>query len=261
MTARIATFAALLLCWQIVVGEAWAGGADRRRVHVEGGGPVTVVFEAGLGDTLDVWREVQLHVSRACTRTFSYNRAGYPGSGSAKGERDAVRIVEELRAELRSRDIQPPYLLVGHSLGGLYMQYFARNHAEDVVGLVLVDSTHWEQLARMKEESPGMYGTLSVFSILMTGTMRHELRDSVGTGQEVESSPALGSIPTIVLSSTRAAPGETPAFRGLMRKLQNEQAAQYDARRHEFVADSGHYIQRDRPEVVIAAIRELAGCE
>ena len=66
---------------------------------------------------------------------------------------------------------------------------------------------------------------------------------------------------TIVLSSTEAAPGETAAFRALARRLQREIAAANATLRHEFVAGSRHYIQREKPERVISAIRELAGCQ
>ena len=65
---------------------------------------------------------------------------------------------------------------------------------------------------------------------------------------------------TIVLSSTKAAPGESKAFRDLHDDLQREIAARHGAERHEFIAGSGHYIQKDKPQVVIAAARELAGC-
>jgi pimeloyl-ACP methyl ester carboxylesterase len=56
--------------------------------------------------------------------------------------RDAVSVVGELRALPSERGLSPPFVLVGHSLGGLYIQYFARNFPDDVAGLVLVDSTH-----------------------------------------------------------------------------------------------------------------------
>lgn len=63
-------------------------------------------------------------------------------------------------------------------------------------------------------------------------------------------------MPTIVLSSTRAAMDETCAYRKLAAQLQNEIAAAFAIRRHEFVSDSGHYIQRDQPLAVINAARE-----
>ena len=65
------------------------------------------------------------------------------------------------------------------------------------------------------------------------------------TGEEIEVLPVADRMPTIVLSSTQPATGETPAFRTLAAQLQNEIATAYVARRHDFVPDSGHYIQRD----------------
>lgn len=241
-------------------GHAATGGDGALRMRIEGEGQPTVVFEAGLGDTLDVWRQVQPQVAPGCVRTVSYNRAGYPGSRRVEGVRDAATVVEELRSNLLARGIAPPYLLAGHSLGGLYVQYFARNHPDEVVGLVLIDSTHWDQLGRIRRDVPTMYGTLRVLSMLMFGTMRQEFAGSERAGEQVHASPVLRSIPVTVLSSTRAAPGETPALRALMRSLQNEIASEYAGARHEFVEGSGHYIQRDRPKTVIAAIREMAGC-
>ena len=125
------------------------------RMEVQGSGDRTVIFEAGLGDTYEVWQSVQARIGSNCARTVSYTRAGYPGSPRSNAPRDAASIVEELRAALHNRGIDPPYVLVGHSLGGLYMQYFARNHPEEVVGVLLVDPTHWEHLNRMKTEAPG----------------------------------------------------------------------------------------------------------
>jgi pimeloyl-ACP methyl ester carboxylesterase len=191
-----------------------------------GHGPVTIVFEAGLGDTGKVWRSVQASVADHCARTVSYTRRGYGiGSNAIDGPRDAERIVAELRWRLAASGISPPYVLVGHSLGGLYMQYFARRYPEEVQGLVFVDSMHSEQLGRVKAELPDAF-----------------------------------NVPTIVLSSTRPAAGEKPEFRALLAQLQNELSDSYAARRHDFVPDSGHYIQRDQPQVVINAVRELARC-
>jgi len=226
------------------------------RVRIEGQGAITVVFEAGLGDTLDVWSRVQPEVARDGVRTFAYNRAGYPGSTTSEEPRDAATIVNELRDELRRQGLAPPYLLVGHSLGGLYMQYYVRTFPQEVKGLVLVDATQWDQLRQIHQEAPFMYGMLRTVSQLMHGPMRREFADSELAGQQVAASPA-PSVPTIVLSSSRAAPGETPAFRQLQRRLQDDIAREYKAVRHGFPLASGHYIQRDRPQDVIEAIRQL----
>src|SRR3982074_397340 len=123
------------------------------RVKLQGTGTPTVILESGLGDTLEVWNTVQPLIAAGCARTLAYNRAGYLGSDNSNSPRDSATIVADLRAELRRQDIKPPYVLVGHSLGGLYMQYFARNYREEVAGLVLVDSTHWEQHLAMGNQA------------------------------------------------------------------------------------------------------------
>jgi len=229
-------------------------------MHTEGTGAVTVVFESGLGDTGKVWHSVQSSVANRCAKTVSYTRHGYGMGNSADGLRDAERIVAELRLRLTESGASPPYVLVGHSLGGLYMQYFARRYPMDVRGLVLVDSMHWDQLNRVKAATPGVYRMTNVLTFLMGGTMRREFVGIPSTAAEIEVLPQASNVPTIVLSSTQPATGETPAFRTLAARLQNEIAATYVARRHDFVLDSGHYIQRDQPQAVIIAARELAGC-
>jgi pimeloyl-ACP methyl ester carboxylesterase len=240
--------------------SARAENNEGHRVLKIGDGTATAVFEAGLGDTLDVWRKVQSAVATQCARTLSYNRAGYPGSPASPTARDAQNIVNELRQELRSQGLTPPYILVGHSLGGLYMQYYARQYPQEVSGLVLVDSTHWDQLKRIQLSAPAVYAQIKLASLMMVGPMRNEFRNSAAAGTQVHASSRPSNIPTIVLSSSRAAPGETPAFRILMRRLQDDIAAEFAAQRHSFPLASGHYIQRDRPVDVIAAARELAGC-
>ncbi len=75
------------------------------------------------------------------TMTVAYNRAGQGWSEFSSTPRDAENIVNELRTMLNEREIAPPYILVGHSLGNYYMQYFARNFPNEVVGLVMVDGS------------------------------------------------------------------------------------------------------------------------
>lgn len=230
----------------------------RHKVRIEGHGPLTVVLESGLGDTLDVWNDVQPQIA-SCTRTIAYTRAGYPGSDAASGPRDAATIVAELRSELKRRGILPPYVLVGHSLGGLYMQYFARHYPAEVDGLLLVDSTHWNQQLRLSPDSQDVFGRRSTV-LFMPWIMRRELLDSISAGEQVSLSPHARVFPTIVLSRTRALNGETPASQVLAETQQDEIAAAFPSARHVRVDNSGHYIQRDRPEIVVAAARELAGC-
>jgi pimeloyl-ACP methyl ester carboxylesterase len=230
------------------------------QMRISGHGARTVVLAAGLGDTLDIWNTVQPLITDHCTRTIAYSRAGYPGSDDASGARDAATIVSELRAELKRRGVLPPYVLVGHSLGGLYMQYFARQFPHEVSGLVLVDSTHWNQQLQLGLQAGGESGQQRLIMFSMPWIVRRELNDSAVAGEQVHDSPPAGNVPTIVLSRTRALHGESPERQIQAVQLQDDIAASFPAARHVTVDASGHYIQRDRPEVVVAAARELAGC-
>ena len=242
--------------------------APQVRMRVEGSGPRTVIFESGLGDTLDVWSKVQPRVAAGCARTVSYDRAGYSGSDPAESARDAVNIVAELRAALARRKIRPPYVLVGHSLGGLYMQYFARNYPREMAGLVLVDSSYWNErlplVPSLEAMNPGAdppppRGSRMVV-IYMPWIMRREIIGSVAAGAEVHASPPAVGLPTVVLSSTRRLQGQTPEGQAHEVLLQDDLAREFPGAQHIRVPRSGHYIQRDRPDVVIAEVRKLAGC-
>jgi pimeloyl-ACP methyl ester carboxylesterase len=229
-------------------------------VRLEGHGTSTVILEAGLGDTMDVWKDIQPRIAAGCTRTVAYNRAGYQGSDPAEGPRDSETIVAELRAELKRRNIAPPYILVGHSLGGLYMQYFARNYPKEVTGLLLVDSTNWHQGMKVQSAPNSPYSGRTAVRLFLPLIMRREINDSASAGQQVHDSPQAEGFPTIVLSSTRAPAGETPATRALSADMQDEIVEDFPGASHVRVEDSGHYIQRDQPAVVVDAARSLAGC-
>src|SRR6478609_6304811 len=101
----------------------------------------TVIFESGLGEDWTHWDRVASQVARH-TRVFAYSRPGYGASSPATTPRDPKTIVEELRALLAAQGYAPPYVLVGHSNGGAYMELFAKSHPDEVRGAVLVDPRH-----------------------------------------------------------------------------------------------------------------------
>ena len=85
------------------------------------------------------------------TRVCAYDRAGMGWSAPGTSPRDARQIATDLHALLRVAQIQPPYVLVGHSLGGLFVRQYAAQYSEDVAAVVLVDATHpdfWKRLPR-----------------------------------------------------------------------------------------------------------------
>jgi pimeloyl-ACP methyl ester carboxylesterase len=117
--------------------------ADGRRLnlHCTGSGRPVVVFESGLGDSTKAWGLVQPELSQQ-TRSCSYDRAALGFSDGAETSRNAANAVQDLRALLNAAGEQPPFVLVGHSYGGMIVKLFAFSHPRDVAGVVLVDPSH-----------------------------------------------------------------------------------------------------------------------
>lgn len=253
---RMPTFWILPVFVLCAIGASPSADAQTQkyRYRQSGSGGPAVVFEYGLGDRLETWKSVQDEVSRF-TETFSYNRAGYSGSPSAVGTRDAATVVRELRALLTERGLAPPYLLVGHSLGGLYMQYYARNFPDEVAGLVLVDSSHWDQTERIREVAPAMARAAVKQSGGLAGIRREEYGAFDLSGREVRDSPPLRPMPLIVLSAGRHAGSGMPD--SLWDELQRELAAQSPVSRHTIAVRSDHFIQQQQPQFVWAAVRDI----
>lgn len=120
---------------------------ERRRLFMtemgEGPGP-SVIFESGIGSTSQNWARIQEAVSEFA-HTVSYDRLGLGWSTAAVSERIPSEVVKELRAMLQAAGIAPPYLLVGHSFGGLVVRYFAAEYPDEVVGALLVDAMRTEE--------------------------------------------------------------------------------------------------------------------
>jgi pimeloyl-ACP methyl ester carboxylesterase len=113
-------------------------GTHRLHVLEKGTGPITVLLEAGLMSTVLSWSGLQEELSK-CYRVASYDRAGLGWSDLGSMPRTAERIVEELHLLLERAEITGPYVLVGHSFGGLTMPLFAARYPQDTLGVVLVD--------------------------------------------------------------------------------------------------------------------------
>ena len=121
-------------------------GGFRLHFNCAGQGTPTVVTDAGGGAPAISWGLVPSEIAKF-TRVFTYDRAGFGWSEpNLKAPRSSQQSVDELHKLLTKAKIEPPYILVGHSLGGANMRLYASQHPEDVVGLVLVDSVHEDQI-------------------------------------------------------------------------------------------------------------------
>ena len=115
-------------------------GGHRLHLHCTGSGSPTVVLEPGLGGASSDLGWVPPAVARD-SRVCVYDRAGRGWSDAAEGPQDAARIAADLHTLLERAEVPGPYVLAGHSFGGLYVQTFAANYPDQVAGLVLLDST------------------------------------------------------------------------------------------------------------------------
>jgi len=114
-------------------------------------GRPTVILESGLASTTPIWTLVQSEVARSA-RVCAYDRAGIGWSERSPHPRDAVHIASELHALLAAAQIAPPYVLVAHSSGGLYVRTYQRLYPVGVAGMVLLDTTP-ERLALASEQT------------------------------------------------------------------------------------------------------------
>ena len=225
--------------------------------QILGNGVPLVVFDAGAGagESFHTWSKVLPSISQF-TRTYAYTRRGYSGV-PVLSHRDGLTIVEELRSQLHALNLNPPYILVGHSLGGLYMQLFAKTHPDEVAGVVLVDTTHPDQLERMKTERPGNYRLVKSMMVLQGATtLGAEMRGTEETQKQWLAAGPLPPVPTILLSAQRDTAMNGHEFTAFFQQLHRELAAAWPGAELRMV-DSDHFIQKHQPEAVVQAVRDV----
>lgn len=120
------------------------GGGRRLYLRERGSGETTVLFEAGIAATNLNWFHIQEMVSRFAT-TASYDRSGLGWSSPSRTARTPSNIATELHELLQGAGLKPPYILVGHSFGGLVMRRFALLYPDEVTSIVLVDPMRCEE--------------------------------------------------------------------------------------------------------------------
>ena len=278
-----------------------------RRIHLDcrGQGAPTVLFEAGL-DTYGslAWSAVHDEVA-SFTRACAYDRAGILWSDPKQSAQHADAAADDLHATLAAAGEHGPFVLVGHSLGGVYVLDYTRKFGNQVAGLVFVDASHPDQNRRLRAGGFGRLtqpaSSMAVFLSTLTWTGWTRLLSNgeampnlsaraeaasrayastsmpaaiseaisldrsfgdIGAFRNLGSRPlvvltAMQPLPDAMLKSMNMTPSDGLGVRAIWKALHDDEATWSSRSRHQLVPDSTHYIQFVRPQVVIAAVREV----
>jgi pimeloyl-ACP methyl ester carboxylesterase len=175
------------------------GGGHSLYLHCVGSGTPPVVLEAGLGAASDAWRDVQPQLGRV-TRTCAYDRAGLGNSLALPGVHDAADEINDLHRLLDRAAIAPPYVLAGHSYGGLPARLFVRAHPDQIAGVVLADAMGRDQTRRQLASWPTVQAPARRRRWAQPVIDGLDLRSSEALGRGIA---ALGDIPPIVVTAGR----------------------------------------------------------
>jgi len=269
---------------------------NSHKLHVveKGVGKVPVIFEAGweVGGHLG-WNTIQNEIAKE-TYTLSYDRAGILRSESSDEPRTCTNVSEELHLLLTKERVEKPYILVAHSLGGIFMRCYVKKYRDEIAGIVFVDSAHPNQTNYYKKEIQeriknlpptwlvkleSYSGIARAFSYFLTKgyhpsiasddmrnikyqgfvskgyvTYMREGKQFINMKNEVNGID-FGDIPLSVLSAKKSERTQGIKLEN-WEILQNEIANLSTNSKHIWV-DSGHYIQFEKPEVVIEAVKEM----
>lgn len=241
-------------CSSLPHSDTAYSGEQRLGFSRMGVGRPVLVFESGMGDGKSAWEPIFEPLSEYFT-VFAYDRPGYGDSPETSAPRDAQTIVRELHDLLRATNTPGPYVLIGHSIGGQYMEYFARNYPDEVAALVLIDTRHVDFTQRCQQETDsGKCELPSLVRMVMPGNMKAEYNATDETRQQMHASPDLRSVPVLALSSDNF---DDEEYRQLWHDTHERLAGESNQGHHIVVSGTNHYIHHEEPERVMELIRQF----
>ncbi|WP_404335486.1 alpha/beta fold hydrolase [Sphingomonas sp. MMS12-HWE2-04] len=251
-------------------------GGRTIRLACRGEGAPTVVIDAGMGTAPaedQAWQGIAARIAPT-TRACLYDRAGLGGSDPvAKGAiRTSADMAADLEAALRKAGVKPPFLLVGHSIGGLHAQVFAARYPKQVAGLVLVSSTHPKQFTTWRAILPGpaagepeLVAKARAILARMDSdvSMNSESLDVLASNRQALALQSLGDKPVIVATHSptyRMVPDLPEAISvqleaGTQRLQKQFLSLSPNAVQH-IAAKAGHGLPHEDPDFVVANILE-----
>ena len=251
---------------------------ETHRLYYEclGKGQPMVLIDYGIAGSAVAWRKLQAELAKYTT-VCAYDRAGYGWSDPGPSPRTAAQAVEEMQALIEAAGWAGPFVLLGHSFGGFDTRLFAARHPALVAGLVWLDSSHPEEALQANPQgnprpvtNPIAQGAIhdgdldddrAAGAYLNTRrkaifTQMDELSNFQTSARQVLEAGKIPDVPLVVVARDRAA-GQSDADTVRWRERQQE-LARLSARGEFWTAEgSGHEIQRDRPDVVVKAVRRV----
>jgi pimeloyl-ACP methyl ester carboxylesterase len=238
-------------------------------IACRGKGRPTIVLETGFTDPGITWGRGLFRRVSALSRACVYDRAGLGYSDRRPDVTDSGKVAADLHALLAGAQIEPPYVLVGHSIGGMHVRVYDRAHPGDVAGMVLVDASHPDQFLRAQQRlSPADWAIMERSVRTGHADTTKEPLDWTRSSSLAREAGLLGDRPLQVLSHARdfrsPCQGDaclsregTEIWEGLWQELQTDLAALSRHSTHVVVPGSGHYIHNHDPDTVIAAIASV----
>jgi pimeloyl-ACP methyl ester carboxylesterase len=222
---------------------------------IGGQGSPAVILEGGFGGGISSWSSVQAKIAEFA-QVVSYDRAGLGQSEPGPKPRSAKQIALELHTALQTSGINPPYVLVGHSLGGPFIRVFAGMYPRDVAGMVLIDPSQetfddWAK-THLPPESKEEKAQLAKAS----RGIRDEAAALNTTYDQARAANLPPRIPITLLTAMQdnSMPAEA---RKVWAEKQKEWIEKISGGKRIVAKESGHFIQVQEPKLVVDAIREV----
>jgi pimeloyl-ACP methyl ester carboxylesterase len=243
-----------------------AVGAYQVQMAEQGSGRYTVIFESGFGTGMSAWRKVAPDVAKSA-RTVTYSRPGHGTSDPRPEPRTILQSSVELDQLVASAHLAPPFILVGHSYGGLLARAFAARHPDWVAGMVLVDPADERfNPALRKLDAKRAADDDKQFAAMVPAKFQPALKllqPVLDAGRlPAPLNGRLPDVPVVVLTSVQQA--EKPMFFlesveavAIKRDLHADFLRQFSDGSQVLTLNSGHDIQLDEPELVIAAVKRV----
>jgi pimeloyl-ACP methyl ester carboxylesterase len=222
--------------------------------RVLGSGKPVLVMLSGLQHGMATFQDVAPELARSAT-VIAYDRSGYGGSSLASGPRDAAGAERELSSLLAATGIPGPYVLAGHSLGGLFAEYYAARHPAQIAGLILEDSRPADFARRCEAAKISMCSPLPEMVQGESRAVQEEVLALPATEAQVEAAGAVEGKAVLVIS--RPAAVGAPSFGTVWTVAQAGLAARYPGSLHLTAGAGGHDVHRDQRAWYLKAIKEF----